>query len=72
MSLFTAGAFCGAFFAGYLGDAIGRRGTISVATATFILGGGLQAGGQTLGFLQGGRFVAGVGYIFLSSCRYNL
>lgn len=61
MSLFTAGAFCGSFFAGYLGDAVGRRGTIAIATAIFIFGGGLQAGGTTLGFLQGGRFVAGVG-----------
>ncbi|KAI5846552.1 MFS sugar transporter [Morchella snyderi] len=61
VSLFTAGAFCGSFFAGYLGDWVGRRGTIAIATATFILGGGLQAGGQNIGFLQAGRFVAGIG-----------
>ncbi|KAL7267813.1 hypothetical protein RUND412_009583 [Rhizina undulata] len=61
VSLFTAGAFCGAFFAGYLGDQIGRRGTIACATAVFVLGGGLQAGAQSLGYLQGGRFVAGMG-----------
>jgi MFS family permease len=46
VSLFTAGAFCGAFMAGYLGDMVGRRATIAAASAIFILGGALQAGGQ--------------------------
>ncbi|KAF8538678.1 putative MFS sugar transporter [Trichophaea hybrida] len=61
VSLFTAGAFCGAFVAGYLGDMAGRRATIASASAVFILGGALQAGGQNIGFLQAGRFVAGIG-----------
>ncbi|KAI5815028.1 putative MFS sugar transporter [Pyronema omphalodes] len=61
VSLFTAGAFCGAFMAGYMGDMVGRRATIAAASAIFILGGALQAGGQNIGYLQAGRFVAGVG-----------
>lgn len=61
VSLFTAGAFCGAFFASYMGDMMGRRGTISSAALVFVFGGCLQAGAQNLGFLQGGRFVAGIG-----------
>ncbi len=61
VSLFTAGACVGAFFAGYLGDWIGRRGTIASATVVFVLGGCIQSAAQSLSYLDGGRFTAGVG-----------
>ncbi|KAA8904824.1 putative MFS sugar transporter [Sphaerosporella brunnea] len=61
VSLFTAGAFFGAFFAGYSGDMVGRRATIATAAAVFVLGGCLQAGGRNMSFLQAGRFIAGMG-----------
>ncbi|KAI5799947.1 putative MFS sugar transporter, partial [Geopyxis carbonaria] len=61
VALFTAGAFFGAFCAGYLGDWAGRRATIAGAAAVFVVGGALQAGGQNIGYLQAGRLVAGIG-----------
>jgi len=61
VSLFTAGAVVGAFIAGYLGDWIGRRGTIASATVVFIIGGCIQSAAQSLRYLDGGRFTAGVG-----------
>ncbi|KAF4547862.1 Sugar (and other) transporter-like protein 59 [Elsinoe fawcettii] len=61
VSLFTGGAFFGAFFAGPLGDLLGRRLTILIGALIFVLGGILQATGQNLGYLYGGRAVAGLG-----------
>lgn len=61
MSLFTAGAFFGAAFAGPSGDFVGRRWTIAIGCVIFCLGGGLQTGAQTLDYLYSGRFLAGIG-----------
>ncbi|RMJ23024.1 transporter [Aspergillus sp. HF37] len=65
VSLFTAGAFFGAAFAGPTGDYVGRRWTIAVGCLIFCLGGGLQTGAQTLDYLYSGRFLAGIGVGFL-------
>lgn len=61
VSLFTAGAFCGAGLAGPVGDWAGRRGTIAAGSLLFIIGGSLQTGAQSLSYLYGGRFLAGSG-----------
>ncbi|KAI5303967.1 hypothetical protein KEM56_007003 [Ascosphaera pollenicola] len=61
VSMFTTGAFCGAFFAGPTGDRFGRRIAIVTGALVFILGGGIQTGAQTIHYLWGGRFVAGLG-----------
>ncbi|ODV85188.1 hypothetical protein CANARDRAFT_187362, partial [[Candida] arabinofermentans NRRL YB-2248] len=61
VSLFTAGAFFGSFFASFLADRWGRRFVIFVASIVFILGGCIQGGCRSLSFLYGGRFVAGLG-----------
>ncbi|KAA8914122.1 hypothetical protein TRICI_003019 [Trichomonascus ciferrii] len=61
VALFTGGAFFGAFFAGFLSDRLGRRGTIAAATVVFVVGGVLQAAAQNLSYMHGGRFIAGVG-----------
>ena len=63
MSLFTAGAFFGAGFAGPSGDYLGRRRTISLGCLIFTLGGGLQTGARTIAYLYSGRFLAGLGYV---------
>ena len=66
VSMFTTGAFFGAGLAGLSGDYLGRRATIVVGAVIFCLGGGLQTGAQTLGFLWSGRFLAGLGVGFLT------
>ena len=55
VSVFTGGAFFGAGFAGPAGDWLGRKKTIFVGSIVFILGGGLQTGAQSLGYLYAGR-----------------
>ncbi|OQD63258.1 hypothetical protein PENPOL_c010G04218 [Penicillium polonicum] len=66
VSLFTAGAFFGAGFAGPSGDYLGRRRTISLGCLIFTLGGGLQTGARTIAYLYSGRFLAGLGVGFLT------
>ncbi|PYI13295.1 MFS sugar transporter [Aspergillus japonicus CBS 114.51] len=66
VSMFTAGAFCGAAFAGPTGDKLGRRWTITIGCIIFCLGGGLQTGAQTIAYLYSGRFFAGLGVGFLT------
>lgn len=55
VSVFTGGAFFGAFFAGPVADWLGRRKTIMLGALVFILGGGLQTGAQSLSYLYSGR-----------------
>ena len=55
VSVFTGGAFFGAFFAGPTGDWLGRKRTILIGALIFLLGGGLQTGAQNLGYLYAGR-----------------
>ena len=61
VSLFTGGAFAGAFFGGPSGDSLGRRWTIVVGCIVFLLGGALQTGAANIKYLWTGRFFAGVG-----------
>ncbi|KAF2635468.1 general substrate transporter [Massarina eburnea CBS 473.64] len=61
VSVFTGGAFFGAFAAGWLADAWGRRLTIMIGAMVFCLGGALQTGAQTLAYLYSGRAIAGLG-----------
>lgn len=61
VSMFTTGAFFGAAFAGPSGDYLGRRKTIMVGSIIFCVGGSLQTGARTLGYLYSGRFLAGFG-----------
>lgn len=51
--------------AGPCGDWLGRRGTILVGCIIFLIGGGLQTGAQSLGYLWSGRCLAGAGVGFL-------
>ncbi|KAF4463918.1 sugar transport STP1 [Fusarium albosuccineum] len=65
VSVFTGGAFFGAFFAGPVGDRLGRKWTILIGALIFILGGGLQTGAMHIDYLYSGRCLAGVGVGFL-------
>ncbi|KFY27179.1 hypothetical protein V493_03666 [Pseudogymnoascus sp. VKM F-4281 (FW-2241)] len=60
VALFTAGGFFGAFAAGYC-DPLGRRGTLSLGSALFIVGGVLQTAAEAISMLYVGRLIAGVG-----------
>lgn len=66
VSMFTTGAFFGAALAGPSGDWLGRRLTIVTGSIIFILGGGLQTGAASIGYLWSGRFLAGLGVGFLT------
>lgn len=61
VSLFTVGAVGGALVAGQLGDRLGRRATLSVGSLVFLVGGAVQTAAESLNYLYGGRFVAGLG-----------
>ncbi|KAF2196575.1 general substrate transporter [Delitschia confertaspora ATCC 74209] len=61
VSVFTGGAFFGAALGGPLGDRLGRKKTILIGALIFCLGGGLQTGAQTMGYLYSGRAIAGLG-----------
>lgn len=63
MSVFTGGAFVGAFCAGPTGDALGRRLAILIGAVIFCLGGALQTGAQTINYMYSGRALAGIGYV---------
>ena len=72
VSMFTTGAFFGAFGAGYTGDKFGRRMTILMGSLIFILGGGLQTGARTIHYLWAGRFIAGLGYVYQRRTSFSL
>ncbi|KAL4821931.1 MFS sugar transporter [Aspergillus spinulosporus] len=59
-SVFTGGAFFGAYFAGPLGDHAGRKWTIFVGALIFILGGLLQTAAQNFSYLYAGRSIADI------------
>lgn len=61
------GTFFGALIAGDMADHIGRRTTIIVGCAVFIVGVILQTVSTSVGLLSGGRFVAGLGVGFESA-----
>lgn len=61
VSVFTGGAFFGAFFAGPCGDKLGRKMTILIGSIVFIIGGALQTAAQNLHYLYAGRAIAGLG-----------
>ncbi|RFU30676.1 hypothetical protein B7463_g5661, partial [Scytalidium lignicola] len=60
VALFTAGGFFGAFGAGFC-DPLGRRGTLLLGSALFLVGGILQTAAETVSMLYVGRLFAGFG-----------
>ena len=59
VSLFTAGAFVGAFLGGPSADWLGRRTTMIVGSVVFCLGGVLQTAGVNINYMYSGRLFAG-------------
>ncbi len=47
------------------GDRLGRRLTIVIGSAIYLLGGALQTGANSMGMLMAGRWLAGMGVGFL-------
>ena len=66
-SVLSAGTFFGALIAGDLADWFGRRFTIILGCAIFIVGVILQTASHGLGLLVAGRLIAGFGVGFVSA-----
>ncbi|PYH89052.1 high affinity monosaccharide transporter [Aspergillus ellipticus CBS 707.79] len=66
-SILSAGTFFGALIAGDLADWIGRRITIILGCAVFIVGVVLQTASTSVGLLVAGRLIAGFGVGFVSA-----
>ncbi|KAF8926151.1 hypothetical protein BGZ47_002887 [Haplosporangium gracile] len=67
VSILSAGTFCGALIAGDLADYFGRRFTIILGSAVFIVGVILQTASAGLTLLVVGRIVAGLGVGLVSA-----
>lgn len=69
VSLYQAGAFFGALLAYIVGHFIGRKRGLAIFSGIFFLGAGLMLGAngsRGLGFIYGGRVLAGLGVGTLS------
>ncbi|KAK7972982.1 MFS monosaccharide transporter [Apiospora saccharicola] len=66
-SILSAGTFFGALMAGDFADWIGRRLTIIIGCAIFLVGVALQTASEGLGLIVAGRLVAGFGVGFVSA-----
>lgn len=60
VALFTAGAFFGAFAAGFC-DSLGRRGGLLLGSLIYLIGGILQTAAHAVAMLYLGRLIAGFG-----------
>ncbi|KAI8979369.1 general substrate transporter [Mycotypha africana] len=68
VAIFELGAWATTSLASWCMDKIGRRWTILVGSAVFIVGGVLQTAAVTLTQIMFGRLIAGFGIGFLSTC----
>ncbi|KAJ7664757.1 hypothetical protein B0H17DRAFT_298372 [Mycena rosella] len=66
VSIFVLGCFFGMFPVAYAADYFGRRITIQIGAAIYILGGALQTGAQNMDMMLAGRFFAGFGVGIMS------
>ncbi|OCH86847.1 general substrate transporter [Obba rivulosa] len=55
------GAFASNFYIGTLADVVGRRLSILAGCVVFLVGGAIQTGAQSIRYMYGGRFLAGMG-----------
>ncbi|KAJ5948963.1 hypothetical protein N7454_002270 [Penicillium verhagenii] len=65
-SVLELGAWVGTLCNGYLADAAGRRATVCIAVAVFVVGVIVQACVENKNYIFGGRFVTGLGIGSLS------
>jgi len=66
VSIFVLGCFFGMIPVAYAADYFGRRITIQIGAAVYILGGALQTGAQNMDMMLAGRFFAGFGVGIMS------
>ncbi|KAJ7437287.1 general substrate transporter [Mycena galericulata] len=66
VSIFVLGCFFGMIPVAYAADFFGRRITIQIGAAIYILGGALQTGAQSMDMMLAGRFFAGFGVGIMS------
>ncbi|GAB7346719.1 hypothetical protein MBLNU459_g1832t1 [Dothideomycetes sp. NU459] len=66
-SILSAGTFFGAIIAGDVADFIGRRTTILIGCAVFIIGVIIETASATVGAMSAGRLIAGLGVGFESA-----
>ena len=66
-AILSAGTFFGAIIAGDLADFIGRRMTIILGCAIFVVGGILETASTGLNLMVAGRLIAGFGVGFISA-----
>ena len=66
-SILSAGTFFGAIIAGDLADFIGRRLTIILGSAIFIVGCILETASTSIGVMAAGRIICGAGVGFISA-----
>ncbi|KAI1845159.1 hypothetical protein JX265_002757 [Neoarthrinium moseri] len=67
VSILSAGTFFGALIAGDFADWIGRKWTVILGCAVFLVGVALQVASAGLGLIVAGRLVAGFGVGFVSA-----
>ncbi|KAI7978243.1 hypothetical protein EIK77_003562 [Talaromyces pinophilus] len=68
VSLLTAGCFFGAIAAAFINDCLGRRISLIIFTAVFMVGAAIQVGAHhEIGLIYGGRVIAGLGIGGMSS-----
>ncbi|UJO18891.1 Major facilitator-type transporter ecdD [Fulvia fulva] len=67
VSILSAGTFFGAIIAGDVADMIGRKWTVILGCAIYIIGVILQVASSGLGLIVAGRLIAGVGVGFESA-----
>lgn len=67
VSILSAGTFFGALAAGDVADFVGRRSTVILGCAIFIVGVCLQTASTAIGLLVAGRVIAGIGIGFVSA-----
>ena len=66
-SILSAGTLVGALVAGFFADKLGRRGTIILGCAIYMIGVVLQVIAQAFNLLIVGRAIAGLGVGFVSA-----
>ncbi|KAJ7720089.1 general substrate transporter [Mycena maculata] len=66
VSIFVLGCFFGMIPVAYAADYFGRRITIQIGAAVYMLGGALQTGAQNMDMMLAGRFFAGFGVGIMS------
>ena len=59
--VYLAGCLIGSVLSSQVTDSLGRRKSLSLASALGVLGGALQAGASNIGMFIGARLIAGFG-----------